>query len=89
MKTTKSFPFNKARRITGVEVKSARKAIEARTGKKRRVRGRPAVAKELKYIPVSIRLDPRIVRWAKKESKRRRTGYQTIINATLLRRIPR
>lgn len=84
MRNSKNFPFEKARRISSDEVGSARKAIELRTGKKRRVRGRPSKVEEEKFVPTSIRLHPKIVAWAKKEGKRRGIGYQTIINEILL-----
>src|SRR5258708_2033197 len=49
MKKAKSFPFERARRITPAEVKGYRKAIEAKLGKKRgRRRGRPPKAASAK-----------------------------------------
>jgi uncharacterized protein (DUF4415 family) len=84
MKNSKDFPFEKARRISGKEVASARKAIELKTGKKRLVRGRPTKSEEEKFVPTSIRLHPKILEWAKKEAKKRGVGYQTIINEILL-----
>lgn len=84
MKNSKSFPFEKARRVTGKEVTSARKAIENKTGKKRKTRGRPSKAGAEKFVPTSIRLHPRVIEWAKSEAKRRGCGYQTIINEILL-----
>jgi uncharacterized protein (DUF4415 family) len=47
-------------------------------------RGRPPKG-AAKYTPVSIRLDPRVIAWAKKEAKKRGLGYQTVINEVLLR----
>lgn len=84
MKNLKDFPFDKARRISSEEVTAARKAIEAKTGRKRPSRGRPSKSEELKFIPTSIRLHPKVIEWAKKEAKRRGVGYQTIINEILL-----
>lgn len=84
MKNSKSFPFEKARRISSAEVKSARRAIAAKTGKKRPPRGRPSKSEEQKFVPTSIRLHPKVVEWAKKEAKRKGVGYQTIINEILL-----
>ncbi len=84
MKNSKNFPFEKARRVTSNEVSSARKAIEERTGKKRKARGRPIKPSDDKFIPTSIRLHPKIIEWAKKEAKKRGCGYQTIINEILL-----
>lgn len=84
MKNSKNFPFEKARRISSEEVSSARKAIEAKTGKKREARGRPAKSQEQKFVPTSIRLHPKVLAWAKKEAKKKGVGYQTIINEILL-----
>ena len=80
MKNIKEFPFEKARRITAKEVRQARKAIEKKRGEKRRSRGRPPKPPIEKYQFISIRLHPLIIAWAKKESKRRSVGYQTLIN---------
>lgn len=84
MKTAKNFPFEKARRISAGETEAARKAIEAKLGTKRPRRGRPPKGTE-KYQPVSIRLHPRVIAWAKREAKKRHLGYQTIINELLLK----
>jgi predicted DNA binding CopG/RHH family protein len=47
--------------------------------------GRDAPPKgDERYLPVSIRLNPKIVAWAKKEAQRRGIGYQTVINEVLL-----
>ncbi|MCY4644489.1 MAG: BrnA antitoxin family protein [Bacteriovoracales bacterium] len=86
MKTTKEFPFEKARRVSPKEVSAAQKAIEKKTGKKRRVRGRPTKLEEEKYIPTSIRLHPKVLAWAKREAKKKSTGYQSIINEFLLKK---
>lgn len=83
MKSPKEFPFEAARRVTAREVETARKAIEQKLGTKRPRRGRPPKG-AAKYTPVSIRLDPRVIAWAKKEGKRRGLGYQTVINQVLL-----
>jgi uncharacterized protein (DUF4415 family) len=84
MKKLEEFPFEAARRVTPREVEAARKAIEVKLGPKRRRRGRPPKGGE-KYKPVSIRLHPRVIAWAKREAKKRQLGYQTIINEILLK----
>ena len=84
MKKSREFPFDRARRVTAKEVAAARKAIAAKLGQKRRLRGRPPKGAE-KYKPVSIRLHPKIVAWARREAKRRAVGYQTVINEVLLK----
>jgi uncharacterized protein (DUF4415 family) len=85
MKRAKDFPFERARRVTDEEVRAAKKPIEAKLHVKRPSRGRPPKGED-KFRPVSIRLHPRILEWAKKEAKRRGVGYQTIINEVLLKK---
>lgn len=85
MKKVKEFPFETARRITSEEVQAGRKMIEKTLGIKRRSRGRPPKGAE-KFRPVSIRLHPKALEWAKKEAKRRGVGYQTVINEILLKK---
>ena len=84
MKRAKEFPFERARRVTRSEVAKARRAIEKKLGTKRAVRGRPSKGVE-KYRPVSIRLHPKVLTWARREAKRRGVGYQTVINEVLLK----
>ena len=86
MKSTKEFPFDKARRVTSSEVAKAKKAIEQVTGEPRPKRmGRPPKPSKEKFIPVSIRLHPRALSWLKKEAKKRLVPYQSIINEVLLK----
>ena len=84
MTKPKQFPFERARRVTTKEAEAARKAIEQKLGKKRPKRGRPPKGAE-KYQPVSIRLHPSVIAWAKREAKKRGLGYQTVINEVLLK----
>ena len=84
MKKQKEFRFEKARRITVKEVETFRKAIEKKTGVNRPLRGRPPKSIGEKFEPISIRLSPIALAWARKEAKRRGVGYQTIINEVLL-----
>ena len=84
MKKPKEFQFENARRITAREVETFRKAIEERTGETRPKRGRPPKDFDEKFEPISIRLHPVALAWAKKEAKRRGVGYQTVINEILL-----
>ena len=86
MKNIKEFPFEKSRRVTEKEVSAVAKAIEKVTGKKRQARGRPIKIEKDKYIPISIRLHPRVLKWAKKEAKERKIGYQSIINEILMKK---
>jgi len=86
MKSIKEFPFEKARRVTAIEVEKGRKAIERLTGLKRPKRkGRPSKPDKDKYVPISVRLHPDALAWLKKEAKRRSIPYQTIINEVLLK----
>ena len=86
MKKPKEFPFEKARRITDQELESNRKGIEEKLGKKRPSRGRPPKNADVKFSPISIRLHPLALAWAKKEAIKRGVGYQTIINEVLLKK---
>ena len=83
-KSKKEFPFDQARTVSEKEVEAARKAIEAKLGTRRAPRrGRPKKGLE-KFEPISIRLHPKILAWAKKEAKKQKIGYQTVINQVLL-----
>ena len=86
MKNTREFPFEKARRVTRRELAAARKAIEEKTGVPRQVRGRPPKEEGEKYLPTTIRLHPKVLAWARREARKRRVGYQTVINEVLLDR---
>jgi uncharacterized protein (DUF4415 family) len=85
MKRLKEFPLEKARRVTSAEVRTAKRAIEEKLGVRRRSRGRPPKGDD-KFKPVSIRLHPKVLEWARREAKRRGVGYQTVINEVLLER---
>lgn len=85
MRNSNEFPFHKARRLTTGEVEKHRRAIERATGKPRRSRGRPAKHPAERHLPVSIRLNPKALAWAKRIARQRGVGYQTIINEALLR----
>ncbi len=87
MSKTKTFPFERARRATPEETEMYRQMIENPLGVKRPPRpgpGRPPKLEE-KFKPVSIRLHPKVLAWAKKQAKRKGVGYQTIINQALLK----
>ena len=84
MKSSNEFPFHKARRLAPGEVEKNRRAIEHHTGKPRRPRGRPAKESHELYFPVSIRLNPKALEWAKSIAQQKGVGYQTVINEALL-----
>lgn len=70
--------FKRARRVTPEEHERFHKAV-----RRFRSRGRPK--KNFgKYRPVTIRIHPYVLEWAKTEAKKRGLGYQTFINQTLL-----
>lgn len=85
MKKIDEFPFEFARRVTWEEVEAGRKAIEQKLGVKRKSRGRPPKTPLEKYRPVSIRLHPKVLSWAKREAKVFGIGYQSLINSVLLK----
>lgn len=83
-KVTK-FPFASARRITSQEIAAAETAIGEQFGIEPPKRGRPAKDESERYEPVSIRLHPKVIEWAKEEAEERGVGYQTVINETLVK----
>ncbi len=85
MKKKENFNFKKARKVSPQETESFRKAIENTLGVTRSKRGRPQKEKSEKFTPVSIRLHPDVLEWAKCEAKKRGIGYQTVINEILLK----
>lgn len=85
MKRSNEFPFERARRVTAGEIESARRAIEQRTGKPRRPRGRPPKPAGEQYRPISIRLHPKVMAWARRVAHQNGVGYQSVINETLLK----
>jgi uncharacterized protein (DUF4415 family) len=88
MKKESEFPFDRARRVTPQENEKFKQAISEQFGIKLRKRGRPTKDQEEKYEPISIRLHPKVLAWAKQQAKKRGIGYQTIINEVLLEQIP-
>jgi uncharacterized protein (DUF4415 family) len=81
------FPFARARRVTAKESEEFRAAISEQFGIDLKKRGRPNKEDEEKYEPISIRLHPKILVWAKAEAKKKGIGYQTVINEVLLGQI--
>lgn len=87
MNQESEFPFERARRVTPEESQVFRAAIADQFGVKLRKRGRPGKEEEEKYEPISIRLHPKILAWARAEAEKRGIGYQTVINEVLLEQI--
>jgi predicted DNA binding CopG/RHH family protein len=73
------------RRVTSEETAMFRQAYINTFGHAPPPRGRPVKEAAEKYKPISIRLHPAILEWAKREAKKRGVGYQTIINEVLLK----
>ena len=87
MNKESEFPFERARRVTPEESQKFREAISEQFDTKLKKRGRPAKNEDEKYEPISIRLHPRVLAWAKEEAQKRGIGYQTVINEVLLEKI--
>ncbi len=77
--------FSKFRRVTPEETEMFRRAAERKLGISLPPRGRPTKSEDQKFTPISIRIHPKALEWAKKEAKKRGVGYQTIINEILLK----
>ena len=84
MKKESEFPFEKARRVTPEENQKFGEAISEQFGMKLKKRGRPVKNEDEKYEPISIRLHPKVLAWAKEEAQKKGVGYQTVINEVLL-----
>lgn len=84
-KTNKKESASSWRKVTSSETEMFRQMIEKKLGVKRPKRGRPAKPEGAKMKPISIRLHPKVLLWAKKEAKRRGVGYQTVINEVLMK----
>jgi uncharacterized protein (DUF4415 family) len=87
MKKESEFPFERARRVTPEEGQKFRETISEQFDVKLRKRGRPAKSEDEKYELISLRLNPKVLAWAKEEAKKRGIGYQTLINEILLEKI--
>lgn len=86
MNQESEFPFERARRVTPEESQAFRAAIAEQFGINLKKRGRPTKEEE-KYEPISIRLHPKVLAWAREEARKRGIGYQTVINEILLEQI--
>lgn len=73
------------KKVSPEKLELFRKAFKNTFGYPAPQRGRPAKDSDDKYKPISIRLHPTILEWAKREAKKRGVGYQTIINEVLLK----
>ena len=89
MSQESEFPFERARRVTSAESQEFRSAIIEQFGIDLKKRDCLIREEDEKYAPISIRLHPKIIVWAKEEAKQRGIGYQTVINEVLLAQISR
>lgn len=68
--------------IRRIDFSDIPEASDAQLRAMRRV-GRPPLGTSARQL-IAIRIDPDVLRWAKKEAKRRSVGYQTVINEILV-----
>lgn len=87
MSQESEFPFERARRVISEESQAFRTAIADQLGGNLKKRGRPSKEEEEKYEPISIRLHPKVLAWAKEAAEKRGIGYQTVSNEVLLEQI--
>jgi uncharacterized protein (DUF4415 family) len=80
MNKNTEFPFANARRITPEEISQAKTAIKEQFGEEYTIRN-----SNPDYELVSLKLDAKIVSWAKQEAEKRGVNYQVIINNELLK----
>jgi uncharacterized protein (DUF4415 family) len=80
MNKNPEFPFANARRITPEEISQAKTAIKKQFGEEYTIRN-----SNPDYELVSLKLDAKIVSWAKQEAEKRGVNYQVIINNELLK----
>lgn len=84
-KKVSEFPFESARQITAKEVAAATEAVKAQFEIEPPKRGRFTKDESERNEPVSIRLHPKVIKWAREEAEKRGVGYQTVINEALLK----
>lgn len=80
MSNNTEFPFAKARRITSEEVNHAKITIQKQFGDEYIVRSR-----DDDYELVSLKINPKIIAWAKNEAKKQGVNYQVFLNNELLK----
>ena len=86
MKQESDFPFERARRVTPEENQKFREAVSEQFGVKLKKREKPIELEE-EYEPISIKLHPKVLVWAKEEAQKKGIDYQTVINEVLLEKI--
>ncbi len=76
--------LRRGHRITLEKHAKYSKALDEQFGLDRPRMGRPPKGVE-RHIPVSLRLPPRVLSWAKAKAKRLSIGYQTVLKDALLK----
>lgn len=80
MNKNTEFPFANARRITEKEVNQAKIAIQEQFGDEYLVK-----SSDENYELISLKINPKIISWAKKEAEKQGINYQIFINNELLK----
>ena len=80
MNKNTEFPFANARRITKEEVEQATVAIKEQFGEEYTVR-----SSQDDYELISLKINQKIIDWAKKEAEKQGIDYQVFINNELLK----
>jgi uncharacterized protein (DUF4415 family) len=73
------FPFERARRVTPEESQKFRETISEQFGMKLRKRGRSAKNEDEKYELISLRLNPKVLAWAKEEARKRALAIKHLL----------
>lgn len=87
MNKESDFPFEKARRVTPEENEKFRQAISQQFNLQLRQRDSKLKDENENYEEIYIKLDRKIVTWAKEKAKKEGIAYETVINETLLQQI--
>ncbi|MBK8575437.1 MAG: AT hook motif protein [Elusimicrobia bacterium] len=81
----KAQDFKHGRRLTSQESATFRKAYRNTFHEEPPHFGRPFKYMDSKLVPVSIRLHPIILTWAREQAHKKHIGYQSFLNRLLLR----
>lgn len=77
----------RTRRRRGIDFSEIREASPAQLRAMRRV-GRPPLGSDARRL-IAIRIDPQVLDAVRREAKRRRLGYQSLINDVLAKHVER
>ena len=87
MNKESEFPFERARRVTPEENQKFRQAISEQFDMKLRKRDKAPQYEDENYELISIKLNQKVLAWAKEEAKKREIDYQIVINEVLIKAI--